>query len=55
MKFVEEDRGVRLGRDFEDDMGVWGYYFTPFLSEITKIAKEVEKALNLPVDRKSVV
>jgi len=54
MKFVEEDRGVRLGREFEDDMGVWGYYFAPFLGEITKVAKEVEKALNMPVTERDI-
>ena len=54
MKFVEEDLGIRLGREFEDEMGVWGYYFAPFLSEITKVAKKVEKTLNIPVTARDV-
>jgi len=54
MNFVEEDLGVRLGREFEDDMGVWAYYFAPFLSQITKVKEEVEKSLKITITERDI-
>lgn len=53
MNFVEEDLGYRLGRNFEDEMGVWSYYF-PFLGRIKEVARIVEKSLKTPVTERDV-
>jgi len=53
ISFAEQDLGMRLARELDDEMGVWGYYFT-FLSKITEVTREIEKSLKTSVTERDV-